>query len=94
MPSPPHIPQEEVAREILRYFLRHPHAADDLAGIARWRLLQESVRHSVDATSEALTWLIGQGYMRRHTRVSSGQIFELNPERREAAERFVRDEKS
>jgi hypothetical protein len=81
---------EEVAREILRYFLRHPEAADDLAGIARWRLMQESVQHSVEKTREALEWLIGEGFMREERRVATGQIFQLNAERRKAAEEFLR----
>jgi hypothetical protein len=83
-------PDEEVAREILRYFLRHPEAADSLAGIARWRLMQESVRHSVEKTGEALQWLIDEGFMREETRVATGKIFQLNSARRKAAEEFLR----
>ena len=90
VPNESQNPDEEVAREILRYFLRHPDAADSLAGIARWRLMQESVRHSVEKTGEALRWLIGEGFMREETRVATGQIFHLNPERRKAAEEFLR----
>jgi hypothetical protein len=74
----------------LRYFLRHPEAADDLAGIARWRLMQESVRHSVEKTQEALHWLIGEGFMREETRLATGQIFQLNSARRAAAEEYLR----
>jgi hypothetical protein len=83
-------PDEEVAREILRYFLRHPEAVDNLAGIARWRLMQETVRTSVEKTTEALAWLIGEGFMREETRMGTGQLFRLNPERRNAAERYLR----
>lgn len=90
MPKELQSPDEEVAREILRYFLRHPEAADDLAGIARWRLMQESVRHSVERTRQALQWLIGEGYMREETRMATGQIFQLNAARRNAAEAYLR----
>jgi hypothetical protein len=34
-------------KEVLAYFVRHPHAADDLEGIARWRLLETAVRTRV-----------------------------------------------
>jgi hypothetical protein len=90
VPNESQRPDEEVAREILRYFLRHPEAADSLAGIARWRLMQESVRHSVEKTGEALRWLIDEGYMREETRLATGQIFQLNSARRKAAEEFLR----
>jgi hypothetical protein len=90
VPNEPQSPDEEVAREILSYFLRHPEAADDLAGIARWRLMQESVRHSVEKTREALQWLIDEGFMREETRLGTGQIFLLNAERRRAAEEYLR----
>jgi hypothetical protein len=90
VPTDPQTPDEAVAREILSYFLRHPEAADSLTGIARWRLMQETVRHSVEQTSAALSWLIAAGYMREETRVATGQIFQLNPERRAAAEDFLR----
>jgi hypothetical protein len=90
VPNESHSPDEEVAKEILRYFLRHPEAADDLAGIARWRLMQESVRHSVEKTREALQWLIGEGFMREERRMATGQIFQLNAERRKAAEEYLR----
>ena len=87
----PHV-EESVAREILSYFLRHPDTADSLVGIARWRLMQENVRQSVERTEEALQWLLAAGYMREETRVATGRIFRLNVERREAAARFLRNE--
>jgi hypothetical protein len=40
-------PDLGVAKEILSYFLRNPNASDNLLGIARWRLMNESVRHNV-----------------------------------------------
>ena len=85
----PHGPDREVAGQILGYFLRHPEVADSLEGIARWRLMQESVRQSVERTSEALKWLIAEGYIREEGRVASGRIFQLNPARRDAAQAFV-----
>jgi len=37
----------EPTKEILRYFLRHPQAADTLEGIVRWRLLEERVERTL-----------------------------------------------
>jgi hypothetical protein len=85
-------PNMDVAREILRYFLRNPGAADNLIGIARWRLMQESVRHSVEKTGEALKWLITEGYIREEQHLASGRIFHLNTELRDEAEAFLRRE--
>ena len=82
-------PNTVVAKEILSYFLRNPEAADSLTEIARWRLMQERVRHSVEKTAEALKWLIGEGYMREEMRIGTGPIYQLNAERREAAEDFL-----
>jgi hypothetical protein len=83
-------PNVDVAKEILRYFLRNPGAADNLIGIARWRLMQESVRHSVEKTGEALRWLITEGYIREEQHLASGRIFQLNAELRDEAEEFLR----
>ena len=79
-----------VAREILTYFLSHPESADSLTEIARWRLLQERIRHSVDTTRAALQWLLDEGYVREETRLGTEPIFQLNAERRGEAELFVR----
>lgn len=77
------------AREILSYFLRHPETADSLSEIARWRLMQEQVRHSVDTTVEALQWLLDEGYVREERRAGTDRIFQLNTERRKEAEEFL-----
>jgi hypothetical protein len=90
-PGAPNIP---VAKEILSYFLRNPEAADTLTEIARWRLMQETVRVSVEITERALSWLTSQGYVRAETRVGTDQIFQLNPERRDDAEAFLADNRA
>lgn len=81
-----------MAKEILGYFLRHPDAADSLTEIARWRLMEETVRHSVENTEKALNWLILEGYLREDSRVGTERIFQLIPERRKDAESFLREE--
>jgi len=77
------------AKEILSYFLRHPEAADSLVEIARWRLMQERVRHNVETTLEALQWLLAKGYVIEDRRVGTERIFQLNVKRREEAEGFL-----
>lgn len=81
--------REEIAREILSYFLRHPDAADSFDGIARWRLLEDIVRRSLAATEEGLKWLIEQGYLKQEPVPSGKPIFSLNSQMRKEAERFV-----
>jgi hypothetical protein len=83
--------QHEVAGEILSYFLRNPEAADNLIGIARWRLLEEAVHRTVAATEGALRWLLAQGYLLEIPVQGTENIFQLNPEKREEAERFLKD---
>ena len=49
----------DMAREILNYFVRNPHAADTLEGVARWRLMDEMIRRKLDETEAALECLVG-----------------------------------
>ena len=80
-----------VAKEILRYFLRNPEAVDSLTEIARWRLMQEAVRRSVEETRVALTWLIEQGYVREEVHIGTESLFQLDPSRLKDAVEFVKD---
>ena len=82
-------PNLGVAKEILSYFLSNPSASDNLLGIARWRLMNESVRHSVEQTDMALKWLIAAGFIEEEHRVASGRIFHLNEAKSAAAKEFL-----
>jgi hypothetical protein len=82
-------PREQVAKEVLAYFLRNPEAADSLTGIARWRLMEEFVQRSVQTTEAALNWLLEQGYLSETIRTGSERIFQLNPEKRTRARIFL-----
>lgn len=82
--------EPEMARDILRYFLRNPQAADSIEGVARWRLLEEVVQRQVEGTRRALSWLVRHGFLREVSTTSTGAIFSLNPERQGEAERFLR----
>lgn len=84
----PYQTAEEIARDVLSYFLHHPEAADDLEGIARWRLLQQSIERSVEETNLALEWLAEKGYLVK-TPTAAGAIYRLNMGNRTGAESFV-----
>ena len=47
-----------LTKEILRYFLEHPEATDDLEGISRWRLRQKNSERSISEVNQALQWLV------------------------------------
>jgi hypothetical protein len=81
--------KEEIAKDILNYFLQHPETADNFLGIARWRLMQEAVHRSVGTTAEALRWLIAEGYLNRASTEGSEEIFQLNREKIREAQRFI-----
>lgn len=78
-----------MAREILNYFVRNPHAADSLEGVARWRLMDEVIRRKLDETEAALEWLVAQGYLARSIAPGGTPTFRLNPEHIEKSRRFL-----
>jgi hypothetical protein len=78
-----------VAKDILRYFLRNPQAVESLTEIARWRLMQEQIRRTVEETQLALAWLIAEGYVQEEVHLGTARLFHLNPTRREDAEMFL-----
>jgi hypothetical protein len=69
-----------VVKQVLSYFVRHPHAIDDLEGIARWRLLEEAVRDRVEETRLALSWLVEHDYL-RPMRSGAAAMFGLNADK-------------
>jgi hypothetical protein len=82
-------PSEEVAKEILRYFLRNPHAADSLEGVARWRLLDERIYQNLAKTRRALAWLVLRDYLVEDSSAHTGRMFRLNGKRRAEIARFL-----
>ncbi len=90
----PHAEQEfEPVKQILRYFLRNPNAADSLEGITRWRLLEEQIQRTLKETESALAWLVEQGFLQEVKALGSAPVFRLNPERQAEALSFL-EEKS
>lgn len=81
-------------KDVLRYFLRNPQAADNLEGGARWRLLNETIHRSLEETSRALDWLLAQGLLVEVATPGSGRAFRLNQEKRADAESFLTQSES
>ncbi|HKC13050.1 MAG TPA: hypothetical protein VKI41_13535 [Vicinamibacteria bacterium] len=73
----------------MNYFVRNPRAADSVEGVARWRLLDQTVLRAVDETQQALEWLVQEGFLCRATSAGAGTIFTLNAERQAQAVRFL-----
>jgi hypothetical protein len=85
---------EDIAKDILEYFLRNPQAADDLEGVARWRLMSQTVHRDVEETSQALDYLVKKGLLTRVSRPGSA-FFRLQSEQRDEAKAFLSgDEKT
>lgn len=82
-----------VAKQILSYFLRNPEVCDSLTELARWRLMEETVRLSVENTQAALNWLVAEGYVQREVRVGTESLFRLNPTRQKDAESLIEGER-
>ncbi|HEV3276971.1 MAG TPA: hypothetical protein VG860_09150 [Terriglobia bacterium] len=79
---------EDIAKDVLEYFLRNPQAADDLEGVARWRLMSQTIYRDVEETSQALDWLVEKGLLTRISRPGSA-FFRLQADQRAGAEAFV-----
>lgn len=82
---------ENLAKDILAYFLRNPQSADDLQGITRWRLLDQMIHQALQDTRAALDLLVHQGYLTTESTTGSDPIFRLNTEKRNEALSFVKD---
>lgn len=81
--------QPKRAKEVLAHFFRNPQAADTLEGVARWRLLRETVHRGVDETAEALEWLVSEGLLKETPTTYSKPIYSLNHEAIRKAERLL-----
>ena len=74
---------------ILRHYLENPALADNLEGIAAWRLLEEIVHQRVRETKRALHWLVTNGYLERTAGPVTPPVYRLKSAKREDGERFV-----
>ena len=83
-----------MAREILRYFVRNPRAADSLEGVARWRLLDERIHSSLEQVARAIASLVAEGLLVSETTTSATSVFHLNERERAKIDRFLESVKS
>jgi hypothetical protein len=73
----------------MEYFLRNPKAADDLLGIASYRLPEQVIYQHVTEVSDALDWLVSVGWLHKTTAASSSPTFSLNAASLPEVEMFV-----
>ena len=78
-----------LTQDIMRYYLRNPNVADTLEGLARWRLLEQTVHETVSEVQEAVSWLVSQGLLRKTLRFSSPPLFELNRDRLDDCKQYL-----
>lgn len=82
----------DIAREILRYFTHHPEAVDTVEGVARWRLLDERIRRSVEQVTRAMKWLAAQGLLVKEELPGSRTAFRLNQAEKPRIESLLKQE--
>lgn len=80
---------EKVAREVMRYLLDNTAAADTLEGIARWRLMQQRIDHTVDETMAAVQLLVTRGFVEEVHTGAGPTLFRLSAARRAEIESAV-----
>ena len=77
------------AAAILSFYLTNPGAVETRDGIVEWRLMEEIIRLRVADTHRALHWLVERGLLARVERAGGDPLYQLPPEKRVDAERFV-----
>jgi hypothetical protein len=82
------------AREILQHYLENPQTADNLEGIAEWRLLDDFVQRRVADTNAALEWLVKQGFLTKTVGPASPPVYRLNPATIAEAEHLIEESES
>src|SRR5262249_31999872 len=86
------ISEEQLAEEILRYFLEHPHAADGLEGIAKWRL-SRAMSGGLARISAALRRLVEHSFLEEIQILGSSPVFRLNQANQARAKSFLEGDK-
>lgn len=84
-------PELDLTKQVLTYFVRNPGAADSAEGIARWRIMDEKIRSTVQDTFAVLRWLVAEGYLDEVSTRGAGSIFRLNTDRIDDARQLIAD---
>jgi hypothetical protein len=82
-------PELDLTKQVLAYFVRNPGAADSAEGIARWRIMDEKIRSTVQNTFAVLRWLVAEGYLDEVSTRGAGSIFRFNTERIDDARELI-----
>ena len=82
----------QLARDIVRYYMRNPGTVDTLEGLARWRLLEQQVRRTVREVGRVLSWLVEIGLLRELKRSGTPPLFGFNEKQIREALRFIEEE--
>ncbi|WDT78255.1 MAG: hypothetical protein MPW14_13615 [Candidatus Manganitrophus sp.] len=81
--------EEETARRLLSYLLRHPEARDTLEGMTRWWLLEEEIHERLVEISQGLSSLVKQGLILEEHRGASLPLYRLNPDKKDEVKALV-----
>ncbi len=83
------------AEEVLSYFVGHPRTPSSLEDVAKWRLQQEAIQHTVEQVSRAIEWLVAEGFLvAEEEHLGAAPMFLLNEMRVGEAKRFLREVKA
>jgi hypothetical protein len=70
-----------LAQRILRHLQANPEAKETLEGIAEWWLLQERIAEAVEQVSEAIEWLVVNGYLLEKGIAGGKTLYEINQDK-------------
>lgn len=86
--------QQNLSQAILRYLVRHPNAQDTLEGISEWWILEDRIIQKYAEVQEALTFLVGQGFVLEKRIPNAGVFYCLNIEKKRQIEKLVATKKN
>jgi hypothetical protein len=73
--------KSQIAQDILRYLVKHPHAQDTIEGIYEWWLLEEQIARRTAQVKEALAELVGDGLVVESVGKDSRTHYQVNRRR-------------
>jgi hypothetical protein len=79
----------DIAREIVRLYLKNPTMISDVEDLVRWRLLQQRVLRQMEDVRRAVVWLVEEGLLSSQPSRGVAELYMLNGDRRKEAERFA-----
>jgi hypothetical protein len=74
--------KKDISQEILEYLRKHPEASDTLEGITEWWVLSQRIQDDVKKVQEAVSILVGQGWLVEIKGSDSRIRYRFSPERK------------